>query len=243
MPATLPRHLIITGTGRAGTTFLVELLTALGLDTGFQGKRREDAYFEHCQAGLEQEDIEAPGTPYVVKNPGLSLTLDTVLARGRIQLDHVLVPIRRLEDAAASRIRVGGTGDVPGGLVGTENPADQAAVLSAQFHHLMLTLARYEVPYTLLEFPRFARDPDYTFRCLRPVLGDCTEERFRQAFALTARPEKVHAFSSKAPVSDGKPAEAFARTLAQKRRRKRLRRLLWAVSAVAAFVGWSVLRA
>ena len=29
------RHLIISGTGRAGTTFLVQLLTVLKRDTGF----------------------------------------------------------------------------------------------------------------------------------------------------------------------------------------------------------------
>ena len=29
------RHVVITGTGRAGTSFLVELLTHLGLETGF----------------------------------------------------------------------------------------------------------------------------------------------------------------------------------------------------------------
>src|SRR6516164_482379 len=29
-------HTIISGTGRAGTTFLVKLLTNLGLDTGYQ---------------------------------------------------------------------------------------------------------------------------------------------------------------------------------------------------------------
>ena len=36
MQSLTPRHhVIITGTGRAGTTFLMELLTNLGLDTGF----------------------------------------------------------------------------------------------------------------------------------------------------------------------------------------------------------------
>lgn len=29
------RHIIISGTGRAGATFLVQLFTALGIDTGF----------------------------------------------------------------------------------------------------------------------------------------------------------------------------------------------------------------
>ena len=35
-PTSSPRkHVVITGTGRAGTTFLIEVLTILGLDTGF----------------------------------------------------------------------------------------------------------------------------------------------------------------------------------------------------------------
>ena len=35
MPDQAIHKVIITGTGRAGTTFLMQLLTAIGLDTGF----------------------------------------------------------------------------------------------------------------------------------------------------------------------------------------------------------------
>ncbi len=49
-----PIHkVIITGTGRAGTTFLVQLLTELGLDTGYTRRTWSRDYFEHCDAGLE----------------------------------------------------------------------------------------------------------------------------------------------------------------------------------------------
>ena len=34
-------HVIITGTGRSGTTLLIQLLTELGLDTGFASKEGE----------------------------------------------------------------------------------------------------------------------------------------------------------------------------------------------------------
>jgi hypothetical protein len=45
------KHLIISGTGRSGTTFLVQLYTALGLDTGFTDATA--GVNRHCQAGLE----------------------------------------------------------------------------------------------------------------------------------------------------------------------------------------------
>jgi hypothetical protein len=53
-------HVIISGTGRAGTTFLVQLLTALSLDTGF--KPGTTPVFAHCNAGMEQ-DIRKPNAP------------------------------------------------------------------------------------------------------------------------------------------------------------------------------------
>ena len=71
-----PSHkVIITGTGRAGTTFLVRLLTELGLDTGYTRDNWQKDYFAHCNAGLEHE-LNDPKAPYIVKNPGLCETLE-----------------------------------------------------------------------------------------------------------------------------------------------------------------------
>jgi hypothetical protein len=44
-------HVIISGTGRAGTTCLVQVLTALGLDTGFADLT--SAVHANCHAGME----------------------------------------------------------------------------------------------------------------------------------------------------------------------------------------------
>jgi hypothetical protein len=73
-------HVVITGTGRAGTTFLVQLLTCLGLDTGFDINTMEvlpTARTAHigsmglspiARAGLEM-DIRHAQAPYIVKSP------------------------------------------------------------------------------------------------------------------------------------------------------------------------------
>ena len=46
-------HVVISGTGRAGTTFLVQLLTHLGLDTGFDPHTMEALPATDLQAALK----------------------------------------------------------------------------------------------------------------------------------------------------------------------------------------------
>ncbi len=232
-----PIHkLIITGTGRAGTTLLVELLTELGLDTGYSRGSRSRDYFEHCSAGLEL-DVLADGSPYIVKSPAFCQTLPEHLAAGRFIVDHVLVPIRELEDAARSRIRVGGAdGAVPGGLLGTSDPAAQRGVLAERFHTLMRTLAAHDIPHTLLDFPRFAMDPDYAWAKLRFLSPGVGRQAFGEAFQRVSRPQLIHRFGVQAAGNDGRAAEQFA--LAQRRKRwcRRSKRLAAALAIVAAAI-------
>lgn len=241
-PAT--HKLIITGTGRAGTTFLVRLLTELGLDTGFTADNWRRSYDEHCQAGLEHA-LEDPSAPYIVKNPSLCAELPSLLARfPHLVIDHALIPIRELDAASRSRVRVGGAGgELPGGLWLTDDPARQKAILAEGFHGLMHTLARHDIPHTLLEFPRFATDADYTHRRLAFLLGDVTHEEFLAAFARVADPRLIHDFSQVcgAGTADAGLAAQYrarqderARASRQVRRRRRLRRAVNALVVLAA---------
>ncbi|HZZ19457.1 MAG TPA: hypothetical protein VFE25_08815 [Opitutaceae bacterium] len=192
---------IITGTGRAGTTFLVRLLTELGLETGISRKNWNKKFFPTCNAGLEH-DLLDPETPYIVKNPALCETLPAALATGRFVIDHVYVPIRELENAAASRARNGGEyGNVPGGLIGTADPAHQRAVLAEYFHKLIHVLVVHEIPHTFILFPRLVTDPGYTFDRLSYVLKNVTREEFDVVFHRIADKSLVHDFKqgAKAP--------------------------------------------
>jgi hypothetical protein len=235
-PAAPDHKLVITGTGRAGTTFLVQLLTELGLDTWYVQGGRSDDYFDHCSAGLENE-MRAEASPYVVKNPAFCQTLPALLSSGFFVIDHVLVPIRELDDAAQSRIRVGGAdGVVPGGLLGTSDPSAQKGVLAERFHRLMHTLAANEVPHTLLHFPRFALDADYAWRKLAFLAPAAGRQAFDETFHRVAHPELIHQFDDAPPDHSGAAARQFLLGERRKRRRRRTRRLAAALAIVAAAI-------
>lgn len=238
------RKLVITGTGRSGTTLLVRLLTELGFDTGFTSESWRDGYYAHCSAGLEHE-LGDPSAPYVVKNPALCDELEGYLASGAVQVDHVLIPMRELDEAAQSRIQVGGEhGNVPGGLIKTASPEQQASELAVMFHRLMHTLTRHEIPFTLLEFPRFARDPDYTRARLAPLLGQRTAEEFRAAFDRVVEPGLIHDYRTAPKATSGSAAAVYRHTEKLRRRQRRLRRVVWAGGALllglaASWLAWS----
>lgn len=124
-------HVVITGTGRAGTTFLVQLLTCLGLDTGFDINTIEGDSI--ARAGLEM-DLRDPNAPYIVKSPFLCDLAEEVLASS-VRIEHAIIPVRQFDAAAASRAHVqklttgsaDGKDRVPGGLWDTDEAHNQVA--------------------------------------------------------------------------------------------------------------------
>lgn len=203
------RHLIISGTGRAGTTLLVQLMTALGMDTGFSDTSSN--IYEVCRAGMEW-DLRDPRCPYVVKDPQLCHNLDAILRDGLATIDRAIVPIRDLYSAAESRRSVTArAGAPPGGVAGglwlTDAPEQQETILTGQLYELFLTLARHDIQTTILYFPRLATDPRYLFRKLSPALPGIDAERFFKAFTDVVRPEWIHDFEAVR-----RPAEPGANT-------------------------------
>src|SRR5205807_1420934 len=96
------RHVIVSGTGRAGTTFLIQLFTHLGLDTGFDVHDLE--VDPRARAGLER-DIRDTNAPYIVKSPFYCDVIDEMLASS-VRIAHAIVPVRQFDAAAASRAYV-----------------------------------------------------------------------------------------------------------------------------------------
>ena len=183
--------IVITGTGRAGTTLLVQLLTDLGLDTGYQPEARVDA---DTRAGLER-DILAPDAPRVVKSPGLSAHLRGLLDRGLVEIEHVVIPVRDLDVAVASRVRAAGYGRriaAAGGLWGTRSASGQRRYLAETLYELVATVVDHDLPHTFLAFPRFAEDSEYTYRKLGFLVPESSPEDFRDALARRVRPDFIH---------------------------------------------------
>ncbi len=200
----LKHHLVISGTGRAGTTLLVQLLTQLGLDTGYPdpwAKINADS-----NAGMEW-DLRKEGAPYIVKSPALCENLVEILQSGRVVVDHAIVPVRDLFSAAESRREVARKGN-PKFLTPKRwlfwrirNPARQEAVLTEHLYRLIHTITRHNIPLTLLDFPRFVTDVAYLFTKLRPIFPRIEETEFRRAFQTVSRPEMVHDFNRTARLN------------------------------------------
>jgi len=206
------RHVVITGTGRSGTTFIVELLTRLGLDTGFTLEKMQNKIHKVGRAGLEH-DIRAGNCPYIVKSPAFCDYAEEVLRRDDIVIEHVFVPMRDLFSAAESRRFVEASilsgssflermnyaetrKELIGGLVGTTSvrPGEQENILLQRIYALVFALSNTSIPLTLLRYPRVVRDCDYLCEKLKPILPDVTYEAFSAVFAATARPDLVQSF-------------------------------------------------
>ena len=149
-------------------------------------------------------NLRAANAPYVVKSPSLCTELETILLGGKVMIEHVLIPVRDLFSAAESRRDVSRRtrrymqGPVPGGLWDVHQPQDQEAVLAQKLNDLFVTLATWDIPHTLLAFPRIVSDPVYLFSKLQPRLGDCSYAKFEAAFSLIAKPQLVHQFADAA---------------------------------------------
>lgn len=205
-PRETKHHAVIAGTGRAGTTFLVQFLAACGLDVGkgFDPANTHD--LGPARAGLERYLID-PEAPYVVKDPWLWTYCDEV-DLSAVAIDALILPTRDLITSATSRVyqerielvasewRTRPPVDVRsgalGGVVYSLDPIDQARLLAVGFHRVVHWATRHEIPLFLLDFPRTVNDSAYLISTLGPWLSQhCAEPAAREAFEAVARPESV----------------------------------------------------
>jgi len=184
-------HLVIAGTGRAGTTALVQLLDACGLET----QASSHTYDGQARAGLESF-LDAEDAPYVIKAPYLSEDLEGLVRNGFVpsRLDAIILPLRDLDDAVSSRLenfRRGGLA-ADGGLWRAARPSRQRRLLAEAVHQLLWTASEHRIPVVLLSFPRFIDDPDYASACLHPLVPDMDEALLRKVCTEVLRPDLVN---------------------------------------------------
>ena len=197
MPVSAVKHYsIISGTGRAGTTLLVRVLGKAGLDIGFDPAALAVDPMAH--AGLEL-DLRHKPSAYIVKSPWIATYIDQVLSRDDIAIDHAIICIRGLYEAAESRRRIQEINQtaaaVPGGLWETSSPEKQEGVLAELFYRLIFHLTEHDIPLTFLHFPRYARDPTYFVKKMSSVFGEIDPGRLESALRSEVQPELITNFA------------------------------------------------
>ncbi len=203
-------HIIIGGTGRAGTTLLVQYFTALGFDTGFTLDRALSNVDSISRSGLEHpyQKGKAAGRrlAYVAKSPNYGKNLHDDLASGALVVKHCIIPVRELSAAAESRRNVSRQAIASGksaeekqrgGLIGGPG-ADrkQERLLAVQFHRLVHTMLTFDVPIHFLKFPEFAKGQQDLFAALGPIMTEhgVTKVESDEALEQVLRPEFINDF-------------------------------------------------
>ena len=153
----LKRKVIVTGTGRCGTTYLMRLFTRLKLDTGFNSDTMFKHTFKNCNSGLENT-LDSPHE--IVKNP--SFLKQKNLNNVRL----IIIPIRDFKDSGKSRERLGQ--NVPGGFTSTKfkNANDQINNDYIDFIEFIRNAAKYNINIIFLDFEKL-NDPRYLYEKLQ----------------------------------------------------------------------------
>jgi len=194
---------ILIGTGRAGTTLLVQILTILGFDTGYSEQQILGGIDAISKAGLERHLLERPDLPQVIKSPWLSDQIEDALIQGlRVRL--AIIPLRNLFEAAESRRHVyrqamAANLDAlshPGSLWKVKDPMAQESALAMDLYKFIEPLVARNVPIVFLSFPRFVDDPGYFYDQLSTIFEQrgISREMVQAVQKRIADPSLIHRF-------------------------------------------------
>jgi len=158
--------ILITGTGRCGTTFLIKLFSFLEFDTGFNKDNYKSSIFTNCNSGMERIYIEPY---YILKNPNFILNIETIIKDKNINVKKVIIPIRDYKLSAVSRVKYGNN---PGGLLYAKNIQSQILFYNEIISNYVYFMTKYDINTIFIDFDRMITDPNYLFDKLKCILDE-----------------------------------------------------------------------
>ena len=160
-------NVIITGPGKSGGSLLMQLCTELGIDTGFSKglKFKNNDAGGNYEKSLRGSSIVKP-IPYLIKEPQMCADIDLRIKRLRLDVHHIYILLRRPgPEACALEFMRRGSGN-PHRFEETLRSEDLKRVekgMALRECQIVNLVAEMDYPHTLVSYPRFADDLDYTF--------------------------------------------------------------------------------
>ena len=162
----MSNKILITGTGRCGTTFLIKLFTFLGFDTGYDKSNYASYIFFNCNSGMERQITD---THYILKNPFFIHEIDEIIKNKDVTIKQVIIPIRNYSLSAKSRVS---HNNDSGGLWFATNEEDQIHFYNKIISNYIFIMTKYEINTLFLDFDKMVSDKIYLFEKLKPILDE-----------------------------------------------------------------------
>jgi hypothetical protein len=158
--------ILITGTGRCGTTFLIKLFSFLDFNTGYSRINYKSSIFSNCNSGMERNYKE---DYYILKNPLFIQNIDYIVKDTSIKIKNVIIPIRDLEMAATSRVK---NGRAAGGLWNAKDKLSQINYYKNILTNYMVISTKYDINTIFIDFDKMINDKTYLFNKLKNILDE-----------------------------------------------------------------------
>ena len=158
--------ILITGTGRCGTTFLIKLFSFLDFNTGFNKANYKLSIYPNCNSGMEREYNE---NYYVLKHPTFMTDIDKIVKDTSITIKNVIIPIRDFKMSAKSRVN---HGDQPGGLWCAEDELSQIDFYKNILTNYIVISTKYDINTIFIDFDKMIKDKTYLFNKLKNILDE-----------------------------------------------------------------------
>ncbi len=172
----MSEKILISGTGRCGTTFLIILLSMLKLDTGYNVHNFRNHIFENCNSGMEQL-INCKNK--IIKNPVFIEKIENIVSNNNIKIKYMIIPIRDYSKSANSRLNLGNEN---GGLWNATDFDSQINFYYKIMANYNYTMVKYDIPTIFLDFDKMINDTLYLYNKLLPILENKSYKEFINAF-------------------------------------------------------------
>ena len=183
----------------------MQLLTRMGCDTGFEPY--QESYIEKwragCEAGPESDVVELSveelqeqfnNSPRIIKGPVWSYLLKFLVINDLLQIDHVVMPLRDLTESTFSRLDTGldfmldkDFAEMPG----HDTNERQENILAMLTGKVLEVCYVYQVPLTLMRFPRFVMDEEYCYRKVVEFEPGIDRGQFGRVWRELANPDQI----------------------------------------------------
>lgn len=187
--------IVITGTGRCGTSFLMHLLTNMDVNTGYTPEEAtyEMQRIDELNAGLEHGiHCARIDNSQVIKNPDFMRVEVLTRLLELHEVDRFIIPMRDSLAVSNSRAFMSkSTPDAYGGLWFAKTVEEQVNFNYNLVYNFLHFMALNDIPITFINFNSMMSSPTYLYDKLKPIFKFKNRKKFFDTYLELINPEYV----------------------------------------------------